>query len=385
MAVGVSQQIASDLSQKIESGEWAPSRKLPSTRALAAKYAVSLNTVQSAFRMLEGRGLVVRHPRKGGFVAPAGRDAVAGPATAPAAGTVVLVAPSPGHVVREDLWSYLIIRAAEAELARNGYTLSLWSAYEASADGRPDVLPRIERIRDDFAGAILLPFDSSTPLAAELERRGLVWVSVNQPEERNPANFVAADNYEGGRLVGRCFARAGFDRVAFLGRVQHPANSGMLKFQGFVHGCLEGGVPHRNIDFVSADGTHEPEGYAAFAAHVARFGPPRAVFAAGDLLALAVVRFCRERGLSVPDDVAVVGSTGMDVAQYAHPSLSVLAQPMVELGTEAARMVLARLARGGARSDGRWIPTRLVLRESFTLDPEAAGDLGLSPPPAPSS
>src|SRR3954467_5692697 len=68
MHEGLSQRLARQFRQKIETGEWAVGKRLPTTRALAAELGVSINTIQNAFRQLEAHNLVERRPRLGGYV-----------------------------------------------------------------------------------------------------------------------------------------------------------------------------------------------------------------------------------------------------------------------------------------------------------------------------
>src|SRR2546428_7825421 len=83
MHEALSQRLARQFRQKIETGEWAVGKRLPTTRALAAELRVSINTVQNAFRHLEAHDLVERRPRLGGFVkAKPSRSGVPGSASA---------------------------------------------------------------------------------------------------------------------------------------------------------------------------------------------------------------------------------------------------------------------------------------------------------------
>ena len=70
-----------------------------------------------------------------------------------------------------------------------------------------------------------------------------------------------------------------------------------------------------------------------------------------------LVRYCREHNLSVPGDVGIIGSTGLDVAEYSHPSLTVLQQPMEAMGIEAARMLLEMVREETRRLVGRYVPS----------------------------
>src|SRR5438445_4131645 len=78
MHEALSQRLARQFRQKIETVEWAVGNRLPTTRALAAELRVSINTVQNAFRHLEAHDLVERRPRLGGFVKARPRSGLPG-------------------------------------------------------------------------------------------------------------------------------------------------------------------------------------------------------------------------------------------------------------------------------------------------------------------
>lgn len=62
------EQMAQHLAARIESGELAPNRPLPSERRLAVEYGVALGTARHATRLLRYRGLVVTVRSKGTYV-----------------------------------------------------------------------------------------------------------------------------------------------------------------------------------------------------------------------------------------------------------------------------------------------------------------------------
>ena len=114
MEQGLSQRLASEFRQKIELGEWAVGAKLPTTRALASTYRVSINTIQTAFRALEGDNLVERRPRIGGYVKS--RHRRPGPLrTATAVAVIGPQAHEGGPVGGE--WGYRIMQGLDSEIA----------------------------------------------------------------------------------------------------------------------------------------------------------------------------------------------------------------------------------------------------------------------------
>ena len=66
--------------------------------------------------------------------------------------------------------------------------------------------------------------------------------------------------------------------------------------------------------------------------------------AANDWMALGAIEALAARGLSVPEDVSVVGFDDVDEARFATPPLTTVRQLPRQLGVEAARAVLARAA-----------------------------------------
>ncbi len=92
---------------------------------------------------------------------------------------------------------------------------------------------------------------------------------------------------------------------------------------------------------------------------------PTAIFACNDVTALNVYRAARQRGLSLPADLSVVGFDNVYPAQYLYPALTTISQPFDMIARKAVDMILD--ARAGSVADHYLIlPTRLVVRESTT-------------------
>ena len=67
---------------------------------------------------------------------------------------------------------------------------------------------------------------------------------------------------------------------------------------------------------------------------------PTAIFAANDLMAFGVYEAARLAGLSIPDDLSVIGYDDLTMAAWAGPPLTTIRQPLEEMGRQAAQMVL---------------------------------------------
>jgi DNA-binding LacI/PurR family transcriptional regulator len=92
--------------------------------------------------------------------------------------------------------------------------------------------------------------------------------------------------------------------------------------------------------------------------------PPTAVFVSSDRMALGAMREARERGLRIPEDIAVVGYDDLFVAGHTSPQLTSVRAPIDAISTRATQMLIDAIR--GLPVDPRQVilPTELVVRES---------------------
>lgn len=100
--------------------------------------------------------------------------------------------------------------------------------------------------------------------------------------------------------------------------------------------------------------------------------PPTAIVAGNDVIALGVLEAIKDAGLRVPEDFSVVGYNDVDYTRYTTPSLTTVHVPAREMGSEAARLILERLAMPDCAARQIVMPTTLVVRQS-TAPPRVHG------------
>jgi DNA-binding LacI/PurR family transcriptional regulator len=180
-------------------------------------------------------------------------------------------------------------------------------------------------------------------------KRGLVPVSYDRrapPRQPLSLDYVSTDNLMAGRLAGEHLIAAGHRDIAFL----TPAALTMSRIEkrdGFAAAAHAAGCAVRTI---VGEG-HEPSIYGdaamaelgrALAVKIADQRPrPTGVFAINDMLALGVVAGLRERGLSVPEQVSVIGSDDLVLDAIVSPALTSVRPPFADM----ARLMVARVVR----------------------------------------
>jgi DNA-binding LacI/PurR family transcriptional regulator len=100
---------------------------------------------------------------------------------------------------------------------------------------------------------------------------------------------------------------------------------------------------------------------------------PTAVLAMSDAMAIGAIRGLRDRGLSIPSDVSVVGFDDIELAGTTDPPLTTIHQPIRGKGEEAVRLLLALIAGNGQPPEHRRLATQLIVRASTAAAPTSQG------------
>jgi DNA-binding LacI/PurR family transcriptional regulator len=170
---------------------------------------------------------------------------------------------------------------------------------------------------------------------------------------------VIGDNVTGGRLATEHLLQRGRSRIAFLGGYEnHEVES---RRRGYEAALRAAGI---EPDPALAVNTHwtEESGRAAMEELLASDPALDGVVACSDVLAIAAIDVMRERGVSVPGDVGVVGYDDIAVARFCNPPLTTIRQNGPLAGRLLAEHLVQHLHTGLVTNVS--IPAELVVRES---------------------
>ena len=103
-----------------------------------------------------------------------------------------------------------------------------------------------------------------------------------------------------------------------------------------------------------------------------RGGPPDAVFVASDTMASGALQALRDSGVSVPDEMAIIGFDGLEESTVSRPILSTVAQPIPDLGRYAVKMLVELIDHPERAPLQTLLPTHLVLRRSCGCEADPA-------------
>lgn len=196
--------------------------------------------------------------------------------------------------------------------------------------------------------------ESTEPLQRFL--RGVPVVYVSTTGVADFESYVTIDNVKGGYLATELLIKTGKTPVAFIGSTE-DSHTLQERLEGYKRALQFYGQPldERYIRF----GDFKRETGSRFIKNMVREGvKPKGVFGENDLLAIGIIQGAKEIGLSIPEDLAVVGFDDIPLASFPEINLSTVVQPKYEMGRYAVEILLRRVSYENPQSCPR---QRLIL------------------------
>ncbi|TYC51372.1 substrate-binding domain-containing protein [Rhodobacterales bacterium] len=172
----------------------------------------------------------------------------------------------------------------------------------------------------------------------------------------------------GGRTATDHLIRAGYHRIALING-QQGVDASRDRLKGYRQALSSHDIPFDAA--LVKPGNWEPlSGYEHTHALMELPDPPDAIFCGNDLMALGCYDALKERGLSVPEDIAVIGFDNREISKSMHPPLSTLVLPHYEMGEIAFELLLDNA--NGRQAGPAQIKVECPLVERSSVSAEAA-------------
>lgn len=157
-------------------------------------------------------------------------------------------------------------------------------------------------------------------------------------------SYTDTDNREVGRLAVSYLFEKGHRKIAHITGPLSGISSARDRFDGYVQGLKEHGLPYRE-NLVVNGAFRSDRGGLAMVDLLGRGEKFTAVFSANDAMAVGAIAEAQSRGLSVPNDISVLGvSDTLISGEDAFRSLTTIEQPLDKVGAEAAAILLKHLS-----------------------------------------
>jgi LacI family transcriptional regulator len=258
-----------------------------------------------------------------------------------------------------------LARGAEDVAAENRQSLILCN----TDDLHSKAVFHSERLIENSAnGVIFVPTASS-----DLNNRKIVekFTSKNIPvvlaDRTIPDlenDYVTTDNFNGAYHITKYLINKNHRKIAFI--YSSLFSTERLRFDGYKKALSDAGIPLDKSIIIAHDGPFVEKHFSKF---VQKLLDQRdkftAIFAGHDRIALLIYSAAQKLGISIPDDLSVVG---YDDLHFTTVSLTTMHQPIYEMGQESIKLLLSRLKGEKKKYQEIVLESHLVERSSVKLN-----------------
>ena len=345
--------ISDDLRRRIRSGAIAPGARLPSLNELADQWCVNRLTAMKAIEELRDAGLVVSSRARGNFAAGLC------PEDAPEVRSFTVGLLSRVlHPAGYGLYHQSMIAGLYDGLGPVGANLLVLAAGAESPSELPAMMQRARADAMIYMGAF------EPDILAELLREGPPAVVLDFDAGDLPVDGIRVDNPEIGRLAMGHLLSLGVapEELAIL--EGNPADlSSQRRLQGAEAALREAGADpatvRREVGWFMRDGGRE-----AVLRLLAKGAALRGLYCMNDEMASGALEALREAGRRVPEDVRIVGTDDSLWARTAVPELTTVRIDARQMGSQAVRLLLKRIASPDEPFARQVLAPELVVRKS---------------------
>ncbi|GAA2736175.1 LacI family DNA-binding transcriptional regulator [Actinocorallia aurantiaca] len=249
-----------------------------------------------------------------------------------------------------------VLTAFERRLAEAGFQVTLFR----QTDDEDALLSQLSAGGVDGVALTSLTLDSRLPRA--LRERRLPGVLLNRETGRLDVDVCVSDNVAGSRLVAERLLELGHRKV---GAVFGPADTstGRDRALGFREALAEAGVALHPAACREVEYTHA-SGHDALLGIVDSPHRPTAVFCANDVLAIGAVNAAKSRGISLPEDLTIIGYDDMEMSAWEVFDLTTVRQGTETMAATAAELLLRRVEDPDAEVRRVVVRPELVIRST---------------------
>jgi LacI family transcriptional regulator len=273
-----------------------------------------------------------------------------------------------GVIIPSREYDYRILSGVHDELMNADYIpYTIWGATDA-VDKTIDAheLKQIHRLVDRRVdGIILKPVNEwvNDEYLKEIWERHIPLVVVDREMKKTHADFVGSDDYLGGQIAARHLLNLGHKTFAHL-----AGENSVVTFKSRRDGFCDTLAEHESVSCTTMEiESVESPAMEQFAKALLTQTPrPTAIFTPVDSVCIAVYSIARKLGISIPEDISVIGFGNLSICKAMCPTLTSIEQSPYQIGRIAASMILQRTKEKTSRSEPSIVRVKpeLVIRES---------------------
>ena len=235
-----------------------------------------------------------------------------------------------------------IIAGVESVAKQKGYNVIISQTNE-NFEREQEIVRNLSQSVD----GMLISLSSETKSLEHIQfllDRGMPIVFFDRITKEIPSHKVRSNNFKGAFEATTLLIKNGYKKIAFIG---NPDNLAIIKerqrgydeaLKGqhiqqrneYIKYCQHGGLLYEEVESVMHELTQLPD-------------PPEAILSCADKITTNCYRYLSKHKIRIPDQMALIGFSNLDLTEFLSPSLSIIQQRAGDMGTQAAELLIQQI------------------------------------------
>ncbi|WP_219835078.1 LacI family DNA-binding transcriptional regulator [Paenibacillus sp. R14(2021)] len=252
-----------------------------------------------------------------------------------------------------------VAHGVQTKMKQHGYQLLLSTNSTESVE---DEKEQIELFNSKLIdGLILAPASEELSHLKEIVSNEYPVVFIDRRARGYEADCILSDNYMGSYEAVKLLIEKGHRKIGLI-----TGNRGVStnndRVRAYKQALVDYGISYMPGRIIEGRSSFE-DGYAC-GLRMLEQPDITALFVTNNILTMGVMGALQERGIRIPEQMAVIGFDDYDWTRITTPPLTVIRQPSYELGEKAAEIMLERIAKVDKPPQEYSLPTELIVRDS---------------------
>ncbi len=346
------QRIKDFILNQINKNELTVNDRIPSETELSKDLGFSVITVRRALSELVNEGVIYRVQGKGSFVA---EKKVPGREGNDLSKRLVAFILSSNEAYDSSFMQ--MTKGIQLYLNKHGYSLIIEYS-DDSIEKEREIINRL--VAGGIGGLVIFSTnpDANADTIMGLKKKGVPFVLIDRYTNAFPVNYVASDNFDGAYSATQHLIELGHSRIAFLA-FDPNLSSETERYKGYLKALENAGI-HSSQEIVFLKSPEKNENLVS----MIKKNEITAVLSVNDTLAIELLKICESNGISIPEDLSVIGFDDIEKSKYQKVPLSTVRQYFQKIGQEAARVLLHAISDPDLGCTKVLLPVKFIHRNS---------------------
>jgi DNA-binding LacI/PurR family transcriptional regulator len=263
----------------------------------------------------------------------------------------------------KDMFTYEIMCGINDSSSEKGYDLILFSTNSAKQKAKSYSQLCRER---QVEGVIMQGIKIDDPYLKEVIDSNIPCVLIDVEIEGENVGFVSTDNVFGAQMAVKHLTNLGHRNIAIMNG-HNQAVVSQKRLQGYKKQLEEASIPFQEEYVLNGEFLEEKAEKVAYS-FLNEHPEVTAIFCASDLMALGVMNAAKRQGITVPEELSIVGYDNITLAEYVQPQLSTVEQNKYQIGFKAAKLLIDMLE--GNKANRKVILDNQLIIRNTTAEPK---------------